>query len=36
MAEQSSNFIHNAIDEDLKQGKYTDGIHTRFPPEPNG
>ena len=37
MAEQqSSNFIHNAIDEDLAQGKYTDGIHTRFPPEPNG
>ncbi len=37
MAENiSSNFIHNAIDEDLKEGKYTDGIHTRFPPEPNG
>lgn len=32
----SSNFIHNAIDEDLKNGKYADGIHTRFPPEPNG
>ncbi len=32
----SSNFIQNAIDEDLKNGKYTDGIHTRFPPEPNG
>lgn len=30
------NFIHNAIDEDLKNGKYADGIHTRFPPEPNG
>ena len=31
-----TNFIQNAIDEDLKQGKYSDGIHTRFPPEPNG
>ncbi|MDQ0202419.1 glutamine--tRNA ligase/YqeY domain fusion protein [Pectinatus haikarae] len=30
------NFIHNAIDDDLKNGKYADGIHTRFPPEPNG
>ncbi|WP_182188339.1 glutamine--tRNA ligase/YqeY domain fusion protein [Pectinatus frisingensis] len=30
------NFIHNIIDEDLKDGKYADGIHTRFPPEPNG
>lgn len=37
MAENtSSNFIHNAIDEDLKAGKYTEGVHTRFPPEPNG
>ena len=32
----ASNFVHNAIDEDLKEGKYTEGIHTRFPPEPNG
>ena len=32
----SSNFIHNSIDEDLKEGKYPEGIHTRFPPEPNG
>ncbi len=30
------NFVQNAIEEDLKEGKYTDGIHTRFPPEPNG
>ena len=30
------NFVQNAIDEDLKNGKYTEGIHTRFPPEPNG
>lgn len=32
----ASNFIQNMIEEDLKNGKYTDGIHTRFPPEPNG
>lgn len=36
MEQMSSNFIHNAIDEDLKEGKYPEGIHTRFPPEPNG
>ena len=24
------------IDEDLKSGKHPEGIHTRFPPEPNG
>ncbi|BEU87705.1 glutamine--tRNA ligase/YqeY domain fusion protein [Selenomonas sp. TAMA-11512] len=33
---RSANFIHNIIDEDLRQGKYAEGIHTRFPPEPNG
>jgi len=32
----SSNFIYNIIDEDLKSGKHPAGIHTRFPPEPNG
>ncbi|MCK5758501.1 MAG: glutamine--tRNA ligase, partial [Clostridiales bacterium] len=32
---ESSNFIHNEIDEDLK--KYPNmKIHTRFPPEPSG
>lgn len=31
-----SNFIQNIVDEDLKEGKYSEGIHTRFPPEPNG
>lgn len=30
-----SNFIHDIIDEDLAAG-VVDGIHTRFPPEPNG
>lgn len=32
----SSNFIQTIVDEDLKNGKYGEGIHTRFPPEPNG
>ena len=30
------NFIQQEIENDLKAGKYSDGIHTRFPPEPNG
>ena len=30
-----SNFILDAIDEDLKQGR-AQRVHTRFPPEPNG
>lgn len=32
----ASNFIQNIVDADLKSGKYKEGIHTRFPPEPNG
>ena len=32
----TSNFIQNEINDDLKQGRYEDGVHTRFPPEPNG
>ena len=32
----SSNFIYNIIDEDRKSGKHPEGVHTRFPPEPNG
>lgn len=31
----ASNFIHNIIDKDLKEGVYKK-VHTRFPPEPNG
>ena len=31
----TSNFIHDFIDEDLKEGVY-DRVQTRFPPEPNG
>jgi len=30
-----SNFIREAIQEDLRTGRYSD-VHTRFPPEPNG
>ena len=33
---KSTNFIHNIIDEDLKNEKYGDKVYTRFPPEPNG
>ncbi len=33
--ETASNFIHDFIDEDLKEGVYTK-VQTRFPPEPNG
>ena len=32
---ESSNFIHDFIDEDLREGVYT-RVQTRFPPEPNG
>lgn len=32
---ESTNFIENIINEDLKSGKHTE-ILTRFPPEPNG
>ena len=31
-----SNFIQNEINDDLRNGRYSEGIHTRFPPEPNG
>ena len=30
-----SNFIWDAIDQDLEKGRYQQ-VHTRFPPEPNG
>ena len=35
---ESSNFIHEIIDEELKEGGrcYGQTVHTRFPPEPNG
>ena len=34
-ARENSNFIWDAIDQDLLEGKYNE-VHTRFPPEPNG
>jgi glutaminyl-tRNA synthetase len=34
-ASAPSNFIKEAIEEDLKSGRYKT-VHTRFPPEPNG
>lgn len=36
MEEKSLNFLEEIIEGDLAAGKYPDGIHTRFPPEPNG
>ena len=33
---RSLNFIETIIEEDLKNGKNDNRIHTRFPPEPNG
>jgi len=30
------NFIHQIIEEDIKNGKHEGRVHTRFPPEPNG
>ena len=35
MEEISTNFIHEIIDSELKEG-INDTVHTRFPPEPNG
>lgn len=38
MSENSTNFIHAIIDEELQEGGrcYGKTVHTRFPPEPNG
>ena len=30
------NFIHQIIEDDIKEGKNNGRVHTRFPPEPNG
>jgi glutaminyl-tRNA synthetase len=30
------NFIHEIIEEDIRNGKNESRVHTRFPPEPNG
>jgi glutaminyl-tRNA synthetase len=34
--ESSRSFIHQIIDEDIKNNKHGGRVHTRFPPEPNG
>ena len=34
-AATKTNFIWEAVEEDLKSGRY-ESVHTRFPPEPNG
>jgi glutaminyl-tRNA synthetase len=34
--ETNRSFIHQIIDEDIKENKYDGRVHTRFPPEPNG
>ena len=31
-----THFIRKIIDDDIRQGRCPEGIHTRFPPEPNG
>lgn len=37
LLQKPSNFIHEIIDEEIRNGKYKGkDIHTRFPPEPNG
>ena len=33
---RSLNFIEEAIEEDIREGKNQGRVHTRFPPEPNG
>ncbi len=30
------NFIHQIVEEEIKEGKNGGRVHTRFPPEPNG
>ena len=34
-AVNKTNFIWEAVEEDLRSGRYQ-SVHTRFPPEPNG
>jgi glutaminyl-tRNA synthetase len=34
--ENALHFIEEIVEQDLKEGKYPNGIVTRFPPEPNG
>lgn len=36
MSDKFTSFIHDIIDNDIKEGKNDGKVHTRFPPEPNG
>ena len=36
LEKKSLNFIEEAIEEDIRAGKNSGRVHTRFPPEPNG
>jgi glutaminyl-tRNA synthetase len=35
-SEHPSDFIRDAIKEDLRTNRFGGRVHTRFPPEPNG
>jgi len=35
-SDRPSDFIRDAIKEDLRTNKFGGRVHTRFPPEPNG
>ena len=35
-SERPSDFIRDAIKEDLRTNRFGGRVHTRFPPEPNG
>ncbi|MFP4344882.1 MAG: glutamine--tRNA ligase/YqeY domain fusion protein [Anaerolineales bacterium] len=34
--EKSTDFIREMVEEDLRTGRFSKRVHTRFPPEPNG
>ena len=33
---ENTHFIHEIVEEDIRNGKHDGAVHTRFPPEPNG
>ncbi|MDP8220905.1 MAG: glutamine--tRNA ligase/YqeY domain fusion protein [Candidatus Stygibacter frigidus] len=35
-AKENTHFIHEIVEEDIRNGKHDGAVHTRFPPEPNG
>src|SRR3978361_1948160 len=34
--ERSLNFLEEIVEEDIREGKHSGRVQTRFPPEPNG